>query len=53
MSAALRKPSWCASIGADHVIDYTKEDFGDGRNRYDVILDNGRQPPPFPNSVVR
>jgi len=27
------------SIGADHVIDYTKEDFADGRNRYDVILD--------------
>ena len=27
------------SIGADHVIDYTKEDFTDGRNRYDVILD--------------
>jgi NADPH:quinone reductase-like Zn-dependent oxidoreductase len=27
------------SIGADHVIDYTKEDFADGRIRYDVILD--------------
>src|SRR5690349_13157348 len=27
------------SIGGDHVIDYTKEDFADGRNRYDVILD--------------
>ena len=27
------------SIGADHVIDYTREDFCDGRNRYDVILD--------------
>jgi NADPH:quinone reductase-like Zn-dependent oxidoreductase len=27
------------SIGADHVIDYTQEDFADGRNRYDVILD--------------
>ncbi|HKG44946.1 MAG TPA: NAD(P)-dependent alcohol dehydrogenase [Gaiellaceae bacterium] len=27
------------SIGADHVIDYTREDFVDGRNRYDVILD--------------
>jgi NADPH:quinone reductase-like Zn-dependent oxidoreductase len=27
------------SIGADHLIDYTNEDFADGRNRYDVILD--------------
>ena len=28
------------SIGADHVIDYTKEDFTKGRTRYDLILDN-------------
>src|SRR5207302_5989554 len=28
------------SLGADHVIDYTKEDFGKGEQRYDVILDN-------------
>jgi NADPH:quinone reductase-like Zn-dependent oxidoreductase len=27
------------SIGAEHVIDYTKEDFTAGPNRYDVILD--------------
>jgi len=28
------------SLGADHVIDYTKEDFSKGDQRYDVILDN-------------
>jgi NADPH:quinone reductase-like Zn-dependent oxidoreductase len=28
------------SIGADHVVDYTREDFTDGAHRYDVILDN-------------
>jgi NADPH:quinone reductase-like Zn-dependent oxidoreductase len=28
------------SIGADHVIDYTQEDFTTGEPRYDLILDN-------------
>jgi NADPH:quinone reductase-like Zn-dependent oxidoreductase len=28
------------SIGAEHVVDYTKEDFTKGSARYDVILDN-------------
>jgi len=33
------------SIGADDVIDYTREDFADGSRRWDVILDTaGRRP---------
>jgi 2-desacetyl-2-hydroxyethyl bacteriochlorophyllide A dehydrogenase len=33
------------AIGADHVIDYTQEDFADGRRRYDLILDIGGNSP--------
>jgi NADPH:quinone reductase-like Zn-dependent oxidoreductase len=29
------------SIGADHIIDYRREDFAEGAKRYDVILDIG------------
>jgi NADPH:quinone reductase-like Zn-dependent oxidoreductase len=29
------------SLGADHVIDYSRDDFGDGQQHYDVILDIG------------
>jgi NADPH:quinone reductase-like Zn-dependent oxidoreductase len=29
------------AIGADHVLDYTREEITDGRRRYDVILDIG------------
>jgi NADPH:quinone reductase-like Zn-dependent oxidoreductase len=32
------------SLGADHVIDYTRDDFADGRIRYDVVLDVGGSP---------
>ncbi len=33
------------ALGADHVIDYTLDDFADGTHRYDVILDTGGNRP--------
>ena len=33
------------SVGADHVIDYTREDLTAGQHRYDVILDIGGNRP--------
>ncbi|WP_353950195.1 NAD(P)-dependent alcohol dehydrogenase [Knoellia sp. S7-12] len=33
------------SLGADHVIDYTFEDFADGSHRYDLVLDIGGNRP--------
>ncbi|HEX5301457.1 MAG TPA: NAD(P)-dependent alcohol dehydrogenase [Streptosporangiaceae bacterium] len=33
------------AIGADHVIDYHQQDFADGRQRYDLILDIGGNTP--------
>jgi NADPH:quinone reductase-like Zn-dependent oxidoreductase len=36
-----KKVEMVRSIGADHVIDYTREDFAEGGARYDLILDIG------------
>lgn len=33
------------ALGADHVIDYTQEEVGEGGNRYDLIIDNGGNRP--------
>ena len=40
------------SLGADHVIDYTVEDFTCGALRYDVILDNVMNHPPSETARV-
>jgi threonine dehydrogenase-like Zn-dependent dehydrogenase len=34
------------SLGAEEVIDYTREDFADGSRRFDVIIDIGGRTPP-------
>jgi 2-desacetyl-2-hydroxyethyl bacteriochlorophyllide A dehydrogenase len=39
--ARTAKADLVRSIGADQVIDYTREDFADGRQHYDLILDIG------------
>jgi 2-desacetyl-2-hydroxyethyl bacteriochlorophyllide A dehydrogenase len=32
------------SLGADHVLDYTRDDFADGAHRYDLVLDIAGNP---------
>ncbi|MDQ4097075.1 MAG: NAD(P)-dependent alcohol dehydrogenase [Actinomycetota bacterium] len=43
--ASTAKLDLVRAIGADHVIDYTREDFTDGRRRYDVVIDIGGNRP--------
>ena len=39
-----RKDGLVTSLGADHVIDYTRKDFADGTTRYDLVLDIAGNP---------
>lgn len=39
------KADLVASLGADRVIDYTKDDYLDGRTTYDIIIDTGGRNP--------
>lgn len=43
--ASTSKVDLVRSLGADHVIDYTKEDFAAGTERYDAIIDIGGNSP--------
>lgn len=38
------KTGLVASLGADHVLDYTRDDFADGSTRYDLVLDIAGNP---------
>jgi NADPH:quinone reductase-like Zn-dependent oxidoreductase len=43
--ASTAKLDLVRSLGADHVIDYTREDYADGTRQYDLVLDIGGNPP--------
>jgi NADPH:quinone reductase-like Zn-dependent oxidoreductase len=43
-SCSPAKADFVRSLGADHVLDYTRTDFADGTQRYDLILDIGGNP---------
>jgi NADPH:quinone reductase-like Zn-dependent oxidoreductase len=42
--ASTSKLDLARSLGADHVLDYTREDFDDGSHHYDLILDIAGNP---------
>jgi NADPH:quinone reductase-like Zn-dependent oxidoreductase len=42
--ASTAKQDMVRSLGADHVLDYTAEDFADGRHHYDLIIDLAGNP---------
>jgi NADPH:quinone reductase-like Zn-dependent oxidoreductase len=43
-ASSAAKTDLVRSLGADHVLDYTQDDFADGTHRYDLILDIGGNP---------
>jgi len=43
-TAGPTKTGLVAALGAEHVLDYTREDFADGTREYDVILDIAGSP---------
>ena len=43
--ASTAKLDLVRSLGADHVLDYTRDDFADGTRHYDLVVDIGGNPP--------
>lgn len=42
--ASTAKLDLVRSLGADHVVDYTRDDYADGKHRYDLVLDIAGNP---------